>query len=258
MNLLALYDQAMRRDLILPDMQRETGPGWVRQVRPAPGMSHLVWSALDETTAEVAIEAQITYFAALKQRFTWKHYAHDTPADLPARLQARGFVRDDDVGAILALDLAAAPATLLAPVTADVRLVTAPAQLADVVKVEEAVWGGNFNWIYQRFGHHLTLPGFLSLYVAYVENEPAAVGWTHFYPENVCAGLWGGSTIERFRQRGLYTALLATRVQEALRRGRCYLVIEASPMSRPIVEGHGFQRLTTKTDYEWKGTDGNR
>ena len=57
-------------------------------------------------------------------------------------------------------------------------------------------------------------------------------------------------------KRGLYTALVATRVQAALRRGYRFLTIDASPMSQPIVASHGFQLLTYACDYAWKPESG--
>ncbi|EQD40871.1 GCN5-related N-acetyltransferase, partial [mine drainage metagenome] len=54
----------------------------------------------------------------------------------------------------------------------------------------------------------------------------------------------GGATVPDYRGRGLYTALLAVRLQEAKRRGARFLTIDAGPMSRPIVEKYGFRLLT--------------
>ena len=49
--------------------------------------------------------------------------------------------------------------------------------------------------------------------------------------------------------------MLAVRVQEATQRGYRFLMIEASPMSRPIVASHGFQLLTMTSSYGWKGPE---
>jgi predicted acetyltransferase len=65
------------------------------------------------------------------------------------------------------------------------------------------------------------------------------------------ASLWGGSTVATHRKQGFYTALLAVRVQEAIRRGARYLTIDASPMSRPIVARFGFMHLTTAYACNW-------
>jgi hypothetical protein len=231
-------------------MHRQALPRLVRYVRPAPGMSFVLFSELDEATADAAIEEQIAYFSANKQPFEWKAYSHDRPADLAQRLAARGFVLEEP-DAIMALDVNGAPDSLLAAPAADVRRLTEPAQLADVVAVLKAVWDEDFNWVYERMGHHMTIPGHLSVFVAYVGEVAACAGWTYYAPGHF-AGLWGGSTLEGYRGRGLYTAVLAARVREARERGVPYVTIDAGPMSRPIAARHGFEVITYATACEWK------
>jgi GNAT superfamily N-acetyltransferase len=99
---------------------------------------------------------------------------------------------------------------------------------------------------------HLQVQDYLSVYVAYVEDRPASIAWTYF-PRGQFATLFAGSTIAQYRNQGLYTGLLATRIQEIRRRGYHFAVVETGAMSRPIVAKHGFQQLTTVHDYEWKG-----
>lgn len=247
---LALYDRDQRREIEFPGMRREVLPHVIRFVRPMPGMSFVLYSDLDETTADAAIDEQIAYFTRLRADFEWKAYGHDRPADLAARLVARGFVAEEP-DAIMALDVAAAPAALLAPPSADVRRLTHPDQLADVVKVLEPVWEEDFSWVHNRLGSHMAIPGYLSVFVAYVAGAPACAGWT-YYNDGHFAGLWGGSTLPAYRGQGLYTAVLAARVREARERGVPYLTIDAGEMSGPIVARHGFELLTTATACELK------
>jgi hypothetical protein len=247
---LALYDQEERREVEFPDMTREAFPHLVRYVRPAPGMSFVLYSDLDEATADAAIEEQIAYFSAGNQPFEWKVYAHDRPADLAQRLAARGFVLEEP-DAIMVLDVAAAPPALLAEPAVDVRRLSDPAQLADVVAVLGPVWGEDFNWVYERLGGHMAIPDYLSVFVAYSDGTPACAGWTYYSPGHF-AGLWGGSTLAAYRGRGLYTAVLAARVREAHQRGVRYLTIDAGSMSRPIVARHGFEVIAHATACEWK------
>jgi GNAT superfamily N-acetyltransferase len=254
---LALYDREQRRDIEFPDMTREAVGGVVRYVRPAPGMNFVLYSELDEATADAAIEAQIAYFDARGQPFEWKAYAHDRPADLAQRLAARGFELEEPADAIMVLDVAAAPAALLAAPAADVRRLSDPAQLVDVISVLEPVWGREFTWVHERLGGHMAIPDYLSVYVAYVDDRPACAGWV-YYSSPHFAGLWGGSTLEAYRGRGLYTAVLAARVQEAHRRGIRYLTIDAGEMSRPIVARHGFEVITYATACEWQGEGADR
>lgn len=247
-----IFNQDQRINIEYPDMRKDVLPQVTRFVRPAPGMSFILHSRVDEHNADGVIAEQIAYFAAINQAFNWKVYDYDTPSDLYDRLLAQGF-EGDDPEAIMVLDLDEAPEALLAPVTADVRRLTQRDEIKDAIRVESQVWSGNFDWMTNRLGSHLEMPGYLNLYVAYVDNEPASTGWIYFHPgSEQFASLWGGSTVERCRGRGLYTALLAVRVQEARRRGYRYLCIDASPMSQPIVARHGFQLLTYARDCEWQ------
>lgn len=255
--ILTLYDKQQRIRIEYPDARKEALPNIVRFVRPAPAMSWVAYSRLDEANADAVIREQVNHFSQMNQPFSWDVYDHDAPPDLPDRLAAHGFEREnppDDPGALLVLDLRAAPPTLLKPVAADIRPITQRDQLDDVIRVEELVLGGDFTWIKKRMGHHLEIPNYLSVYVAYVGERPACTGWIYWHPQSQFASLHGGATLPDYRGRGLYTSVLAIRVQEAIRRSYRFLTIEAGPMSHPIVAKHGFRLLTHVNAYEWKGS----
>ncbi len=249
-DILALYDQQQRIDIEYPGMRKDVSPHLVRFVRPAPGMSHIQYSCLDEANVEAVIQDQIGYVTQIGQPFSWKVYDHDTPADLRDRLAAHGF-QPDELEGVMVLDLTEVPSSLLQPVEVDVRSITRREQLVDVIRIEDQVWSEDHSWIMQRLGDHLERPQYLSVYVAYVDDQPACAGWTYFHPRSQFADLWGGSTVAEYRQRGLYTAVLAIRVREARRRGYRFLTVDTSPMSRPIVMRHGFRLLTHAQDFDW-------
>ncbi|MFZ3078881.1 MAG: hypothetical protein WA109_04270 [Bellilinea sp.] len=240
--ILAEFTRQMRQEITYPDMQKEVLPRVVRFTRPAPGMSTVLYSDLNEVNADAEIEEQITFFTAKQLPFSWKMYAYDTPPDLFFRLQAHGFTPDPP-DALMALDLADVPAALLKPPEVDVRWIGRD-QLADVITVLQQVWGGDFAWIHARHGAHLAVLDYLSIYVAYVADAPACAGWAYYPPGSEFASLWGGSTIPTMRGKGLYTAVLSARVQEAIRRRRRYMVVDVGSLSRPIVERYGFVCLT--------------
>jgi GNAT superfamily N-acetyltransferase len=249
--LLALFDRFQRIDITYPGMLRQefagselTFPNLVRFLRPAPGMSFILYSRLDEQNAEAVIQEQVDYFTAHNLRLEWKVYSHDSPSDLGERLLRRGFTPQEP-DAVMLLDLQEAPARLFESPAANLQPITDRQGLAQVIQVLEAVWKDDFSWVTERLGGHLEIPGYLSVYVAYAQGQPACTGWTYFHENNPFASLWGGSTIEGFRKQGLYSALLAARVQEAQRRGVRYLTVDASPMSQPILAKHGFKILTT-------------
>jgi hypothetical protein len=249
--LLEKFDREQRIDITFPDMRKETTPRIVRFLRDPPGMSFVLYSKLDEDVADAVIAEQIADFRERQLPFEWKLYDHDRPADLRQRLLDQGFTAQDP-DAVMVLELAEAPATLRAPVAADVRPITEREQLEDAIHILEAVYGGDFSWVRRRLGDHLAVPDYVSIYVAYVADEPACVGWTYFHPDSSFASLWGGSTVPHLRRRGLYSAVLAARVQEALRRERRYLTIDAGPMSRPLVARHGFALLTHAHACNWQ------
>jgi GNAT superfamily N-acetyltransferase len=92
----------------------------------------------------------------------------------------------------------------------------------------------------------------VSIYLAYADGVPVSYSRTVFHDRSPFADLCGGSTLAEYRGQGLYTAMLAARVQEARTRGVRYLAIDASPMSLPIVRKHGFQYLTSTQPFLWR------
>jgi len=241
---LRLYDRDERRETEELGMRREEAPGVVRLVDLRGASSAVIYAQLDAAKADAVIRREIAYFDALGHTFEWKLYDHDLPADLSRRLLDHGFTADERE-AIMVLDLGEPPPALLGPVPAAVRRITAPEDLRDVTQVREAVWPGEHLELEGRLGHMLrTDPQRLSVYAVYDGDEPVCAGRIHFPRRSSFASLWGGATLPGSRERGFYTALLAVRVQEAIARRMRYLTIDASAMSRPIVEKHGFQLLT--------------
>ncbi|MFO7663704.1 MAG: GNAT family N-acetyltransferase [Chloroflexota bacterium] len=247
--ILALFDREQRRDIEFPGMRKDVLPGLVRFVRPAPGMSFILYSDLDETTADAVIEDQLAYFNGKELSFEWKVFAHDQPPDLVDRLVARGF-QIEEPDDIMVLDVDRANPVISGRPGFTVRRLSHPEELVDVVRVLEPVWEKDFNWVYERLGTNMTIPGYLSVYVAYFGEQPACVGWVYFSPGQF-GSLWGGSTLERFRGHGLYSAVLTARILEAKERGIRYLTIDAGKMSGPIVAKHGFEIITRATACEW-------
>jgi len=250
---LAKFTRQMRQDIVFPDMHREVLPRIVRFTRPAPGMSLVLYSDLDAANADAEIESQITHFKANNLPFSWKMYGYDAPGDLLRRLENHGFTPDPP-DALMILDLEHPPAGLTVTHAMDIQRIGID-QLGDVVQIMEEVWGGSFNWIHARLGSHLTLDGYLSVYTAYVDDQPVCAGWTYFHPSSEFASLWGGSTVPSQRGKGFYTALLAVRAQEALQRGVRYLAVDAGKLSQPIVERYGFVKVTDIFACDYTGTD---
>lgn len=249
---LALYDQDQRINVEYPDARREVTPTVVRHVNTTnTGQGHVIYSKLDESNADDVIQEQVSYYESIGQDFEWKLYGHDRPADLKERLQARGFAIEE-MESIMVLDLKESPEILWQPIAADIRRIQTLEKIADVRTVEEQVWGEDYSWLAQYLSGALSdYPEQMSVYVAYVGDQPASAAWTYFPKHSQFASLWGGSTLQEFRKRGLYTGLLAVRAQEAKDRQLRYLTVDASEMSRPILEKYGFERITYSYPCKW-------
>jgi GNAT superfamily N-acetyltransferase len=248
-----LYDRWMRIGIEIPGVRKETFPKLVRFTRPAPGMNFVSYSRLNEAELDRTIREQIDYFLPLNQPFEWLVYEHDQPQSLKERLLAEGFVDDDDPDAVMVLDLQQYQPAPVESTDFEIRKLAHRDQLADVIHIEHQVLGGDFAWIKKRLGDHLELPGYLSVYVTYIHEKPISTGWIYFHPDNLFATLNGGATIPEFRRRGIYTALVHTRLREAKKRGCRFITTDASPFSRPILERNEFNLLTRGFSIRWSG-----
>lgn len=247
--ILALFDEE-RRTLPLSGYQHESTAQIVRSLPPEPGWGWIDWSSHSGGEIDRAIENEIEYFGALGCSFEWKVYDHDQPADLRSRLAARGF----QIGPVEAFLVR--PVRELSPLvnrTADVRRMNTAEQLEDYLAVEKVTWPADANMARietrRRFLEH---PDESSYYVAYADGKPLACSRITFRVGSKFAGLFGGATIEGYRGRGLYTALVAARAEEALKRGVEFLTVDAWPTSRPILERRGFQCLSQTYPCTWR------
>jgi GNAT superfamily N-acetyltransferase len=253
---ISLYDQFERREIEFPDLRREVTPNVVRHIATSDnGEGMILYSQLNAYDVEETIREQVRYFESLGQDFEWKLFDYDEPADLRERLEAYGFTVED-AEALVVLDLENAPKNLWDPIHHDVRRITDAQKLVDIQMIEEAVWNEDSSWVVDFLGTALSCyPEQMSIYVAYVDDQPASAAWIYFPQNSLFASLWGGSTIERYRNRGLYTALLAVRAQEAKDRQVKYLTVDASSMSRPILEKFGFEVMAWSYPCKWEHHD---
>ena len=192
--ILALYDQEMRIEVEFPGIRKEVVADVVRVVgKPEPhGGNFVLYSSLTTDKADQVIQEQIDYFSRIGHPFEWKVYDHDTPPDLRHRLLAQGFTIREPEDAIMVLDLEEATPRLWQPVTADVRRLTHPNQLSEMADLLETVWQEDFSWAVEIVGEEVRQqPDYTSVYMAYVDNEPACSGWINFHPDSQFASLWG-------------------------------------------------------------------
>ncbi|QUH00026.1 GNAT family N-acetyltransferase [Saccharopolyspora erythraea] len=201
------------------------------------------------TDTDAVIRDETTRADAHGYALEWKLYGHDEPADLADRLLAAGF-RPDAAETVLALPLTDASASAFTAPAYDIRRVHDADGLDAVVEISREIGRTGAEEEKHRLAAVLReTPREMSVHVAYVDGEPVACGRTHFAPGSGLSELAGGRTKTTHRRRGLFTALVAARLHEALARGRTHLVVDALPTSEPILRKRGFHALTRTRPY---------
>ncbi|WP_406369405.1 GNAT family N-acetyltransferase [Streptomyces sp. NBC_00647] len=246
---LALFDRDMREGARpdAPGARVERVDKVVRQVGADKGWNGVLWSDLDETNADAAIAGQVRFFSGLGGGFEWKLYGHDRPEDLGQRLRAAGFTAQPEETLMIAElgDL-----TLDAEPPEGVRLlpVTDRAGVDLVADVHEQAFGGDSTRLRHQLLAQLTGDTVVAV-VALAGDVPVSAARMELLPGARFAGLWGGGTVEAWRGRGIYRALVAHRARVAADRGYRYVQVDASSQSRPVLARLGFHPLTTTTPY---------
>lgn len=204
---------------------------------------------LDGPALEALIERQVQFFAEREKALEWKTYADDRPDSLIPLLLAAGF-EPESVEAVMVASSAGASWSD-EPVGIRIRD-AASRDLSAIVDLLGEVWGADHSWLISEFGVlHEQLGDRFRILVATADDRIVSAAWVIMRAGSQFAGLWGGSTHPDFRRRGIYRALVAARAAIARDRGFPFLRVDASSMSRPVLDSLGFVQLTTTTPYVW-------
>jgi GNAT superfamily N-acetyltransferase len=236
---LAAFDDQLRRT---PRARFSRAGAVVRCVGvDGDDWSGIDWADLDESTIDGVIAEQIRYFSALGYEFEWKYYAHDPQIGLPERLVRAGFRPGPDE-ALMVADIADVPLDPVLPDGVRLARVTDAEGLRALDSVHREVFGEGFTVELDRLGEItpvLALAGDLTVSGSRID----------FHDGTEFASLWGGATLEPWRGKGIYRAMVSYRAWLAAERGARYLRVDALPTSRPILERLGFVRLSTTVPY---------
>jgi GNAT superfamily N-acetyltransferase len=173
---------------------------------------------------------------------TWEVGPTTAPADAGAQLVALGLVPDPDGHEVAGMALVGeAPP---APSEIEVRRVESVEQRITYRRV-----------LAEGFGHQTASDeelrrhaeaeddGHTVSYLAYLDGEPVAAASSLVLPAAVV--LNGAATREDARGKGAFRALVSARIAEARARGVDVAIVQAGPMSLPILERNGFERVMT-------------
>lgn len=246
-NVMKEYNEFERKAINSFNGVQESNDEITRFVSEDDYGSYISYFDFDEQRAESLVKEQLEYFQARNLSFEWKTYSSDVPVNLGQILSQYGF-QQEATESFMVLDLENAENGAF-----DDSLITEVSDskgIRDAIRVQEQVWGGDYEWQYNYlFKLKQQEPDSIHIYVVYVDGQPVTSAWLTFNGNSPFAGIWGGSTVKAFRGKGFYSQLLNKRIAEAKSRGMKYLTIDASDMSKPIVEKRGFKVVATTTGY---------
>ena len=258
-HLLAAYDAQLREkgEIARADSAERHGPVWWARFGNDGFVTYADLGGLEGEALDALIGETVAHFRDETDvgEFEWKTRGHDAPADLGARLQARGFVPDAEETVMVGeVGLLAVDVPLPAGVT--VRRAGDGGDLLDDVDraltMQEDVFqrgaGPEVATMVAQIREH---PDEVELWLAEYDGQVVCAGRLDVVAGTDFAGLWGGATRPHWRGHGLYRAVTAARARSALALGVRYLHSDCSPMSRPILERSGLVAITTTTPYVW-------
>jgi GNAT superfamily N-acetyltransferase len=164
---------------------------------------------------------------------------HAEPADIGERLLALG-LEPDDPPMLTGMTCTQAPPP--GPAEVEVRLIeTIDEQLA-ALEIDWDVWrvpeGERTRRREIEQGRFEALRAVSQHYAAYLDGRLVGFGRGEFMDAGIA--LMGGAVQPEARNHGVYRALVHARWEHAVRRGAPLLVVQAGPMSEPILTGLGF------------------
>jgi hypothetical protein len=233
-----------RRTLAQEGYVLETLP-YVSRLRSADRIQDMIsFSSLTENVAEEIISEQAAHYRALTINVEWKVYQHHKPPDLLQRLERHGFeagLRET----VLVLDLNDPASWIEAPSAYQVIRVEDVHQVALYRQAAEEIFEKNYEFTAGELLSGIRRCSTQHLgYMVIEGNTVVGIGRLYSHPQSAFGGMYGGGTLKQYRGRGIYQATVAARARAAIKLGARYLLVDALPTSRPILEKLGFVRLT--------------
>jgi hypothetical protein len=165
---------------------------------------------------------------------SWWLCERSTPADLEARLLARGLAVVEGDYLVDGLLLTSEPPP--GPAEVEVRAAESADEIAATRELQYEVFD-----VPAELRRPPRLDPFERVYAAWIEGCLAGTGRAYFTPRG--AMLAGGATAQWARGRGAYRALVRARWDDAAARGTPALGVHAKDTSSPILTRLGFEKV---------------
>lgn len=252
--LLQAYDAQLRTDAPSAVAMTRLGPlylatfpggrGWVTYRDLDGADAHTIRGWVGQVLDHFRSDAGI-------QGVKWKARGHDQAPGLHEVLLEHGFEPEEPESVMIGqADALAVDVPLPAGIT--LRQIHREQDVWRMSEMQQEVFGDvDVGEMAAALLHRQSLDDGMELWIAEHGGRIVSSGRLEPVAGTDFAGIWGGSTVEAWRRRGIYRALTAARARSALRRGKSLIQSDSTAHSRPILEGHGFVAVTTVAPYLW-------
>jgi len=249
-DLLAAIESSLFMYPAVPGLTQDLGlPGLKgRSTALSHPLANIVGDArLDAGGADAAIDRVMKRFKGERKAFGWVTGPSTTPPDLPRRLQKKGMTPIAHLAGMAVTDL-------------DLGIPTNPSVRVREVTPDETIAAS------EMMGKAYGLPTDVTTmfnrliasvhsrgYFAYLDGD-APVAWSYlvYLPESPIVLLGGAATLGEVRGKGLYSAMVKQRLEDARADGREAAVIQADrDTSAPICAKLGFRELCSLEVFGW-------
>lgn len=254
---LQAYDEQLRTEAETPSALSVTLLGPLRLATFAGGLGFITYRDLGGAVAADMpglVSGALEHYRADPgiDKVEWKVRLHDASPGLPEALLAHGFGPEEAesimVGPLegLCTDVPVPDGVTLRKVSAesDVRAMSAMADEAFGEAVDTRMADALLARLARNDG--------MELWVAEADGRIVSCGRLEPVHGSDFAGIWGGSTLEAYRGRGIYRALTAARARSAVDQGKTLVHSDSSEFSRPILERSGLLKVSTTIPYYWR------
>ena len=224
-----------------------------REYSPDHSECRIIAAKIPSGKIDSFIEAEKALAKQNRYSLEWKVYEHDTHEYLNERLlSARFKAQEEECVLVFPLDKLKSSEFEKISLTNETKIQRVHDEngLEKVVEISLEIGRRGVNEEKIKLAEILkTAPNDLSVYLLSVNGEAISCGRIHFPANSIYAEFAGGRTKTTYRRNGLFSALVAYRLNEAANRGRSAVIVDALPTSEPIFRRIGFQLLTRTQAY---------
>jgi GNAT superfamily N-acetyltransferase len=220
-----------------PELEVIDRPDWGQltcNLFPTGGFNEVSRAKLSDADADRVIDQTIAHYSERGLVFRWSVMPGSTPHDLASRLFARGLRSSEVVGMARSTTIDHRPRSGVT--VEEVGL----DRLDEFSRVMSEGWGTPLGALgdYNRLALGDPRRAF-RLFLGSINGEPAAAGAAMLFPRSIY--LLGSVVLERFRGRGLYSALITARLSVARGLGISLATTHArASTSAPLLAHAGF------------------